>query len=146
MSLSLQAKLLRVIQEREVRRVGSNKPVHIDARIIAATNQPLEQKVKQGLFREDLLYRLKVVPIMLPPLRERPEDIPLLSDYFLKGYCTEMTKTVFSFSPQAMDLLCRYSWPGILLCHGASKGESTAADSQAEGSKTVKPKSIRHVY
>ena len=112
MSLSLQAKLLRVIQEREVRRVGSNEPIHIDVRILAATNQPLEHRVKQGLFRKDLLYRLRVVPITLPPLRERPEDIPLLADYFLKRYCAEMKKSVLSFSPQAMELLCRYSWPG----------------------------------
>src|SRR3990170_2646403 len=146
MSLSLQAKLLRVIQEREVRRVGSNKPVHIDARIIAATNQPLEQKVKQGLFREDLLYRLKVVPIMLPPLRERPEDIPLLSDYFLKGYCTEMTKTVFSFSPQAMDLLCRYSWPGNVreLQHAIERSVILTTNTVILPEDL--PESIRHVY
>src|SRR3990172_7061084 len=121
MSLSLQAKLLRVIQEREVRRVGSNEPVHIDARIIAATNQPLEQKVKQGLFREDLLYRLKV-------------------------YCTEMTKTVFSFSPQAMDLLCRYSWPGNVreLQHAIERSVILTTNTVILPEDL--PESIRHVY
>ena len=112
MSMPLQAKLLRVIQERDIRRVGSNVPVHIDVRIIAATNQPLEHRVRHGLFREDLLYRLRVVPITLPPLRERKEDIPLLADYFLKRYCAEVNKEVSTFSSSAMDMMCQYSWPG----------------------------------
>jgi DNA-binding NtrC family response regulator len=112
MSLPLQAKLLRVIQEREIRRVGSTEPICVDARILAATNQPLEQKVRQGLFREDLFYRLRVVTLTLPPLRERREDIPLLADYFLKKCSADLKKTVVAFTPQAIDLLCRYSWPG----------------------------------
>src|SRR3972149_4648331 len=112
MSLPLQAKMLRMIQEREIRRVGSIEPVHVNVRIVAATNQPLDRKVKEGGFREDLLYRLRVVTITLPPLRERKEDIPLLSDYFLKKYTAETKKSVTGFSPQAMDILCRYSWSG----------------------------------
>ncbi len=112
MSLALQAKLLRALQEREIRRVGGTAPIRVDVRILAATNQPLEQKVKQGLFREDLYYRLCVVKVTLPSLRERGEDIPFLADYFLKKYCAEANKTVLAIGPQAMDLLCRYSWPG----------------------------------
>jgi len=112
MSLPLQAKMLRMIQEKEIRRVGGKEPIHVNVRIVAATNQPLERKVKEGGFREDLLYRLRVVTITLPPLRERREDIPLLADYFLKKYTAETKKTVAGFSPQAMDILCRYSWSG----------------------------------
>ena len=112
MSLPLQAKMLRMIQEREIRRVGSIEPVHVNVRIVAATNQPLDRKVKEGGVREDLLYRLRVVTITLPPLRERKEDIPLLSDYFLKKYTAETKKSVTGFSSQAMDILCRYSWSG----------------------------------
>lgn len=112
MSLPLQAKMLRMIQEKEIRRVGSIEPIHVNVRIVSATNQPLDRKVKEGGFREDLLYRLRVVTIILPPLRERKEDIPLLADYFLKKYTAEAKKTVAGFSPQAMDILCRYSWPG----------------------------------
>ncbi len=112
MSLPLQAKMLRMIQEKEIRRVGSIEPVNVNVRIVAATNQPLDRKVKEGGFREDLLYRLRVVTITLPPLRERKEDIPLLADYFLKKYTSETNKTVTGFSPQAMDILCRYAWSG----------------------------------
>lgn len=112
MSLSLQAKLLRVLQEREVRRVGANDPIRVDVRIVAATNQPLDVRVKEGRFREDLLYRFRVVTIALPPLRERKEDIPLLADYFLKQYAAETKKTDLSFHPQTIEAMCRYDWPG----------------------------------
>jgi DNA-binding NtrC family response regulator len=112
MSLQLQAKLLRVIQEREVRRVGGTEPIHVDVRILAATNQPLDLRMKEGRFREDLLYRLRVVTITLPPLRERREDIPLLADYFLKKHSVETKKEILSFSPETIDMLCRYDWPG----------------------------------
>ncbi len=146
MSLSLQAKLLRVIQEREVRRVGSNESIHVDVRILAATNQPLEHRVKQGLFREDLLYRLRVVPITLPPLRERPEDIPLLADYFLKRYSAEMKKAVLSCSPQAMDLLCCYSWPGNVreLQHAIERSVILTTNTVILPEDL--PESIRHFY
>src|SRR5579884_1094578 len=112
MGLSLQAKLLRALQEREIRRVGANDPIRVDVRIIAATNQPLDMRVKEGRFREDLLYRLRVVTITLPSLRERREDIPLLADYFLKRYAGEMTKADLTFSPEAIETMRRYNWPG----------------------------------
>ncbi|MFY9270678.1 MAG: sigma-54 dependent transcriptional regulator [Candidatus Manganitrophaceae bacterium] len=112
MGFPLQTKLLRVIQEREIRRVGSNEPVHVDVRIIAATNQPLEQRVKEGRFREDLLYRLRVVTIPLPPLRNRKDDLPLLADYFLKKYSAEAKRTGLSFSPEAVEKMIRHPWPG----------------------------------
>ena len=112
MSLPLQAKLLRVIQEREIRRVGGTEPIHVDVRILAATNQLLDLRMKEGRFREDLLYRLRVVTITLPPLRERREDIPLLADYFLKKHAAEMKKTILSFSPETIDRFCHYDWPG----------------------------------
>ncbi|MBI3805275.1 MAG: sigma-54-dependent Fis family transcriptional regulator [Nitrospirae bacterium] len=112
MGLALQAKLLRALQEREIRRVGANDPIRVDVRIITATNQPLEQRVKEGRFREDLLYRLRVVTIPLPPLRDRREDIPLLADYFLKRYAAETKKRDLAFTPQALEAMSRYAWPG----------------------------------
>jgi DNA-binding NtrC family response regulator len=108
----LQAKLLRVLQEREFERVGGNKPIHVDIRIIAATNQDLHRKVQEGGFREDLFFRLNVVPISLPPLRERAEDIPLLTGFFLTRSCQIVKKPVMKISPEAMDRLRHYHWPG----------------------------------
>ncbi|MDC4225240.1 MAG: sigma 54-interacting transcriptional regulator [Candidatus Manganitrophus sp.] len=98
MSLSLQAKLLRALQEREVRRVGANDPIRVDVRIVAATNQPLDVRVKEGRFREDLLYRFRVVTIALPPLRERKEDIPSVGRLFLETICRRDKKNRFLFS------------------------------------------------
>jgi two-component system, NtrC family, response regulator AtoC len=112
MSLSLQSKLLRLIQEREVRPVGGIDPYHVDVRIVAATNQPLDQRVKQGFFREDLYYRLCVIKMTIPPLRERREDIPLLADYFLRRYAQEMNRPGLVLSRSAVEYLCRHSWPG----------------------------------
>ena len=111
-SLAMQGKLLRFIQEREFTPVGGTKLKKVDVRLIAATNRDLQEKIKEGTFREDLFYRLNIVPISLPPLRERKEDIPLLTIHFLKKYCQEMGKNPKAFSPAAMDLLMRYSWPG----------------------------------
>jgi DNA-binding NtrC family response regulator len=108
----LQAKLLRVLQEREFERVGGNKPIHVDIRIIAATNQDLHRKVQEGRFREDLFFRLNVVPISLPPLRERTADIPLLTQYFLCRSCQIVKKPVMKLSNGAMELLMHYHWPG----------------------------------
>jgi DNA-binding NtrC family response regulator len=108
----LQVKLLRVIQEREFERVGGTKPIRVDIRIIAATNQDLHQKVQKGRFREDLFFRLNVVPISLPPLRERTTDVPLLTRFFLSRSCQGMKKPVMKISTDAMDLLTRYHWPG----------------------------------
>jgi len=109
---SLQAKLLRVLQEREIRRVGGVEPIKVDIRVIAATRRDLEALVKSGKFREDLFYRLSVVTIVLPPLREREEDIPLLAMHFLRKYASEAGKNITHIAPEAMALLCRYDWPG----------------------------------
>jgi DNA-binding NtrC family response regulator len=108
----LQAKLLRVIQDKEIRRVGSNQHVKVDARIIAASNSDLTEEVKQHRFRSDLFYRLNVIQIHLPPLRERHDDIPLLADHFLKKYREETGKPVTGISESALLLLFRYPWPG----------------------------------
>ncbi len=112
MSPALQAKLLRAIQESEIRPVGGTQPIKIDVRIICATSQDLSQSVKQGSFREELLFRLKVVTVKLPPLRERKEDIPLLSVQFLKKSASAMNKSLQGFSKEALQLLQRYHWPG----------------------------------
>ncbi len=112
MPLLTQAKLLRVIQERQFYPLGSEKPVDVDVRVIVATNKDLEDQVKQGLFREDLFYRIHVIPILLPPLRERKEDIPLLAEHFLKKFGRQMKKKVIGFAPMAIQKLMLYEWPG----------------------------------
>jgi two-component system NtrC family response regulator len=110
--LLLQSKLLRVIQEREVERLGGLRPVKVDVRIITATNKNLEDEVKKGAFREDLFYRLNVVTIDIPPLRERKEDIPLLLDFFLKKYNDRHKKSIKGFTKEARDTLIKYDFPG----------------------------------
>jgi transcriptional regulator with GAF, ATPase, and Fis domain len=112
MSVTLQAKLLRVLQEGEIRPVGATKSKNVDVRVISATNRNLEEEVRQGRFREDLYYRLKVFPIYIPPLRERKDDIPVLAQHFLDRFSRELNKPVQGFSQQAMDLLVSYRWPG----------------------------------
>lgn len=110
MPTSLQVKLLRVLAEREIDRIGSTKPTPIDIRVITATHRNLEESIKEGSFREDLFYRLNIIPINLPPLRERKTDIPLLADHFLKQFNrTAIPKTI---SDEAMQFLVNYSWPG----------------------------------
>jgi DNA-binding NtrC family response regulator len=109
---TVQIKLLRFLGERTFERVGSNKTLTADVRLITATNRNLEAMVKAGKFREDLFYRINVVTLRLPPLRERLEDIPLLAQAFLKEFAQENQKPVSHFSPEVMDLLRRYSWPG----------------------------------
>ncbi len=109
---SLQIKLLRFLGERTFERVGSNRTLTADVRLIAATNKNLEELVKAGAFREDLFFRLRVVEITLPSLRERPQDIPLLAQTFLKEFAEENQKPVKEFSGEVMDLLLRYAWPG----------------------------------
>jgi len=111
-SAAMQAKLLRVIQEREIQRVGGEETLRVDVRILAATNRNLEEEVKNGKFREDLFYRLNVVTLRLPPLRERQDDIPLLAQHFLEKYAKKNHKQVKGFSPLAMDMLLKYAWPG----------------------------------
>ncbi len=112
MPLELQAKLLRVLQEREVTRLGGREVIKVDCRIIAATNQPLERAVKQQRFREDLYFRLKVVPFFVPPLRERRGDIQELVSFFLQKINSEMGTSITGLSTEARDLLVRHDWPG----------------------------------
>ena len=109
--LNLQVKLLRAIQEQEIMRLGGTKPIKLDVRIIAATNKDLEERVRKGAFREDLFYRLNVIPITVPPLRERKEDVPHLINHFLRKY-NDKYKLVKTISPQVADRLAEYSWPG----------------------------------
>jgi len=112
LSPSLQVKLLRVIQERTFRRIGGSEDIKVDVRIISATNQNLKEKVRKGEFREDLYYRLNVIPIHLPPLRERKEDIPLLINYFIRKYAQMFGKEIRDISSYAMELLTNYAFPG----------------------------------
>lgn len=112
LSLKIQAKLLRVIQEREFRRVGSQQRQRLDIRILAASNHDLAKAVHRGTFRNDLYYRINVVPIHIPPLRERSEDIPLLVEYFLNNYSHQRNYKVNKFSEEAMDMMVAYPWPG----------------------------------
>ena len=112
MSPATQAKLLRVLQEREFEPLGSTRTVKVDIRIITATNRIIKDEVKKGTFREDLFYRLNVVPIQLPTLRERKEDVPILIEHFLKIYNEKNSRKLLGFHPRALDALIRYSWPG----------------------------------
>lgn len=130
LGLGLQAKLLRVIQEGELERIGGEKPVKIDVRLIAASNKNLEQAMEEGSFRDDLFYRLNVFPIRIPPLRERKEDIPLLAEFFMRKYSGELNAGEKEFSEEAMRVLSEYGWKGnvrelgntieraIILCDG----------------------------
>ena len=111
-SAAMQAKLLRVIQEREIQRVGSDNALRVDVRIVAATNRDLKAEVGGGRFREDLYYRLNVMTIAVPPLRERREDVPLLAAHFLHKFAEANRKVAKGFTPQAMDMLLKYDWPG----------------------------------
>lgn len=112
LSLNIQAKLLRVIQEREFMKIGSQKRIKLNIRIIASTNRDLREAVKQGTFREDLFYRLSVIPIPLPPLRERTEDIPLLVEHFIRKHGKKGRRENQRISERAVELLCAYPWPG----------------------------------
>lgn len=108
----LQSRLLRVLQEKEVRRVGDNTPVYVNVRVLAATNEPLEERVKGGTFREDLYYRLNVIPLTLPNLRERKDDIPLLASHFIRDKVNPRNGQPFQITRQAMQVLCAHDWPG----------------------------------
>ncbi len=112
MSMGLQVKILRVLQEREFERIGGNSTIKVDIRVLAATNQDLEKAVEEKRFREDLYYRLNVIPISLPPLRTRGEDIALLSRYFLDALSTRKNKIISSIAADAMEALDEYAWPG----------------------------------
>jgi formate hydrogenlyase transcriptional activator len=110
--LELQSKLLRVLQEQEFERLGGTRTIRVDIRLVAATNRDLTHMVEAGLFRSDLYYRLHVFPIIVPPLRERQEDIPMLVRYFAQRYATRMKKPIETIPAKTMDRLARYHWPG----------------------------------
>ena len=112
MPLALQGKLLRAIQQREILPIGAQVPTKVDVRILAATNQDLEQAVREGRFREDLYYRVHVVPLWIPPLRERRQDIPALTQFFLKQSTNRLNKPIRGFTPEAMQAMVTYAWPG----------------------------------
>ncbi|MEN2994798.1 MAG: sigma-54 dependent transcriptional regulator [Thermodesulfovibrio sp.] len=111
MPLHLQVKILRVIQEKTFERIGGTRPIRVDVRIIAATNKDLENEVKEGRFREDLFWRLNVVPVVIPPLRERKEDIPLLCDYFIEKFSKKFGYSL-KIKPEVMEIFLNYTWPG----------------------------------
>jgi len=110
--LELQPKLLRLLQEREFERLGSTRTKQVNLRVIAATHRDLEDMILHSLFRSDLYYRLNVVPITIPPLRERPDDIPLLVQYFARQFGRQMNKMIGAISPETMEMLVQYAWPG----------------------------------
>ena len=112
LSLATQAKILRFLEEREFNRVGGSKTIKVDVRLITATNKDLNQLIKKGNFREDLYYRINVVPIVIPPLRDRKEDIPLLIDHFINKFNVENNKNVKGFNKEAIELMMQYEWPG----------------------------------
>jgi transcriptional regulator with PAS, ATPase and Fis domain len=159
---SLQVKLLRVLQERIYEPLGSNIPVKADVRIIAATNRDLQALVEQGLFRDDLYYRLNVVKLLLPPLRERKEDIPMLCQHFIKTFSARQHKEITGLSEAAMDILLRYDFPGnireleniieyaFILCHGGlimpnHLPEPLAPKEPETGQGQVAPRSLEEI-
>jgi transcriptional regulator with GAF, ATPase, and Fis domain len=130
LSLPIQAKILRVLQAREFEPLGGTHTVRVDVRIITATNRDLEKMVREGRFRDDLFYRLNVFPVMLPPLRERPEDLPALAAFFLKKFCEKNRRESITLAPEVLEALRHYPWPGnirelenvmeraVILCRG----------------------------
>jgi two-component system NtrC family response regulator len=157
MSANTQAKILRVLQEHEFERLGGTRTLRTDVRVITATNRNLPQMVANGQFREDLYYRLNVVSIEMPPLRERKDDVGALASFFLRRFASELKKRVDGVSPDALKLLMRYNWPGnirelensieraVLLCEGQQVtstdlrlGELSTSTPSGEGSPVVK--------
>jgi transcriptional regulator with GAF, ATPase, and Fis domain len=155
--LELQAKLLRVVQEGQFERLGSPKTVSIDVRVIAATNRDLAQRVKEGLFRQDLYFRLNVFPIHVPPLRERQEDIPLLTWRFVRELERKMDKKIESIPRKTMELLQRHPWPGnvrelrntieqsLIVTSGSELNLQLPAPSEATPLSTLKGTEHRHI-
>ena len=140
MPQSLQVKLLRVLQDGEVRRVGSNAVIHVDVRLISCTNRKLVDLIAEGKFREDLFYRLRVVPITVPPLRERREDIPPLLNHFVERFSQKMNKKVLGFTPEAMQMILSYDWPGnIRELENLVQGAITLSSSASIGSAEIEP-------
>jgi two-component system, NtrC family, response regulator PilR len=144
MSLTMQVKLFRVLQENKVRPIGSTEETEIDVRVIAATNKDLDKAISAGEFREDLFYRLSVIPIQLPPLRERRDDIPLLARSFLDRFRKAMEKPVEGISPDAMSLLEVYDWPGNVRELENTMERSVALETGATISAAVLPEKIRN--
>src|ERR1700680_4538651 len=142
MSLTMQVKLYRVLQEGKVRPVGSNEESDVDVRIIAATNKEFEKEIAEGRFREDLYYRLSVIPIQVPPLRERREDIPLLTRHFLESFRKVMEKPINGISPEAMRQLESYDWPGNVRELENTMERAVALESGSEISLPVLPDRI----
>jgi two-component system response regulator PilR (NtrC family) len=112
MTMAMQVKLLRVLQERTIRPVGGTNEIPIDVRVISATNRDLDRLVSENIFREDLYYRLSVIPVHVPPLRERREDIPLLANHFLKKYSPAAGKSILRIASHSLEVLATYEWPG----------------------------------
>jgi Nif-specific regulatory protein len=147
----LQTQLLRVLQESEIKRVGENHLRKVDVRIIAATNKNLQEKIKDGTFREDLYYRLNVINVHLPSLRERPDDIPLLAQHFLSKYAAKYKKSIQGFSSETVDMLTSYHWPGnvrelenainraVVLCKGALIGPEAFKFSETRDLPSLPP-------
>ncbi|MEQ8329947.1 MAG: sigma-54 dependent transcriptional regulator [Longimicrobiales bacterium] len=130
MRLDLQAKLLRVLQEQEFERVGGSQPIKVDVRIVATTNRHLPDEVAEGAFREDLYYRLSVVPLLIPPLRDRLDDIPLLISHFVRRFAEDVGRTITAIEPEVFDLLAEYSWPGNVreLSHAVERAVILSTD------------------
>ena len=151
MSPALQVKLLRVLQEQKFERVGGTKTIHVDVRIIAATNKNLTVAINKGKFREDLYYRLNVIPIKVPPLKKRKSDIPLLIDFFIKKFQKGKTKRITGFSPHAMDAMLDYDWPGnvrelenvikrlIILCDNEVVNFDDLPDRIQQNTRSIEP-------
>ena len=145
MSLTMQVKLYRVLQEGKVRPIGSTEESDVDVRIIAATNKNFEKEIAEGRFREDLYYRLSVIPIQLPALRERREDIPLLARHFLETFRKSMEKPVTSISPEAMSRLESYDWPGNVRELENTMERAVALETTGEVTLRVMPDRLRDI-
>jgi two-component system response regulator PilR (NtrC family) len=142
MTLTMQVKLYRVLQEGKVRPLGSNDEVDVDVRVIAATNKEFEKEIAEGRFREDLYYRLSVIPVQLPSLRERKEDIPLLARHFLERFRRTMEKPIEGISPEAIRKLESYDWPGNVRELENTMERAVALESTSEISLRVLPDRI----
>jgi two-component system response regulator PilR (NtrC family) len=142
MTLTMQVKLYRVLQEGKVRPLGSTEEIDVDVRVIAATNKDFEKEIAEGRFREDLYYRLSVIPLQLPPLRERREDIPLLARHFLERFRKTMEKPIEGISPEAMRKLESYEWPGNVRELENTMERAVALESGSEISLRVLPDRI----
>jgi Nif-specific regulatory protein len=154
MSPSTQAKFLRILEGHPFERVGGHTPIKVDVRVISATNQPLEQHLRAGKFRRDLFFRLQVVEIFVPPLRERIGDIPLLADYFLKRYVRETGRKIRGFSADALERMSDYQWPGnvrelrnvVERAVALGSGPILEADDVVLGSEYEEPSTIETRY